>query len=213
MLKLIGVMVGRDQEKTTFEKLRFSTVCLWSFFGSFRVGEILSSHKKTFDPHTHLLRQDINLTGKDDIQVVVKSPKSGTPGGELVVLFRFSETRLCPMATFLEYELEAKKRGLYEERKPIFRNVDGTAYAKYEFQAELERIVRMTGILREDEKLVCHSFRAGIPSVLAALGTPEAEGAAREWGRWRSGAYKLYTKQQLSMKREIFCSVSKLLLL
>jgi hypothetical protein len=82
LLQVIGDVLGKDETKTTFEKLRFWTVCLWGFFGSLRIGELLSSHKNSFDPHSYLLWKDAKSLGNDDILVVVKSPKTRNPGGE-----------------------------------------------------------------------------------------------------------------------------------
>jgi hypothetical protein len=212
LLQVIGDVLGRDETKTTFEKLRFWTVCLWGFFGSFRIGELLSSHKNSFDPHSHLLWSDAKSLGNDDIRVVVKSPKTRNPGGDAVMLFKFPRKEMCPVTVFQEYAEEARKKGLWNESLPIFRNEDGSSWAKYEFEKELERITRMTGTLGNDEKVVCHSFRAGIPSYLSALGTPEAEEAAKEWGRWRSCAFKAYTKHHISAKKEIFKNICLILL-
>ena len=212
LLQVIGDTLGKDETMTTFEKLRFWTVCLWGFYGSFRLGELLSTHKKTYDPYTHLLWKDANFSGNDDICIHVKSPKTKTPGGDMVMLFKFPVKSMCPVTVFQEFQEEARKKGLWNESLPIFRNEDGTAWAKFEFEKELERIMRITGILEDDEKIVCHSFRAGIPSHLAAMGTPEADGAAKEWGRWRSGAFKTYTKHHVATKREIFKCVCSLLL-
>jgi hypothetical protein len=36
LLQVIGDTLGKDETMTTFEKLRFWTVCLWGFYGSFR---------------------------------------------------------------------------------------------------------------------------------------------------------------------------------
>jgi len=176
------------------------------------MGELLSTQKRTFDPHTHLQWRDLDFSGKDDIKVTLKTPKTASPGGDLVILFEFPDKQMCPVTIFQEYQEEARAKGLWDENQPVFRNTDGTAWAKFEFQAELNRLMATTGILKGDEKLACHSFRAGIPSMLAALGTPEAEGAAKEWGRWRSKAYLLYTKHQLSLKKNVFRTISRLLL-
>jgi hypothetical protein len=212
LLQVIGNIIGKDETMTTFEKLRFWVVCLWGFFGSFRLGELLSVHKKSYDPFTHLLWKDAIFSGNDDIRVHVKSPKTKIPGGDLVMLFKFPVKSLCPVTVFQEYAEEARRKGLWDENLPIFRNEDGTSWAKFEFEKVLERTVRMTGVLDDDEKIVCHSFRAGIPSYLAALGTPEGDGAAKEWGRWRSGAFKTYTRHHVATKREIFKCVCSLLL-
>ena len=146
-------MIGRDQERTTFEKLHLWTVCLWSFFGSFRLGELLSQHKKTFDPHTHLLWKDVKVRSNDDIWVTLKSPKVAKPAGDTVILFQFPDLQMCPVKIFQEYEREAARKGLKDSSKPIFRNEPGTAWAKYESQTELNRLVAMTGVLEDDEKL------------------------------------------------------------
>jgi hypothetical protein len=212
MLQVIGDTLRKDETMTTFEKLRFWTMCLWAFFGSFRLGELVSKHKKTYDPHSNLLWKDANFTGNDDILVHLKSPKTKTPGGDIVMLFRFPAQAMCPVRVFQEYSEEARRKGLWDENLPIFRNENGTSWAKFEFEKVLERITRMTGVLEGDEKIVCHSFRAGIPSSLAAQGTAEADGAAKEWGRWRSSAFKSYTRQHITTKREIFKNICSILL-
>ena len=211
-LQVMGNTLRKDEEMSSFEKLRFWSVCLWGFFGSFRMGELLSEHKKTYDPFTHLLWKDAKFTENDDICIQVKSPKTKTPGGDLVVMFKFPVKSMCPVTVFQEYSEETRRKGLWDENLPIFRNEDGTNWAKFEFGKVLERLTRMTGILEEGEKIVSHSFRAGIPSHLAALGTPEADGAAKEWGRWRSEAFKTYTKHHVAAKKEIFKTVCSLLL-
>ena len=94
--------MGQDQEKTILETLRFCSVCLWGFFGSFRMGGLLSTRKKTFDPYTHLLWKDMDFSGKDYIRVTVKTPKTARPGGELVILFKFLDSPMCPVTIFQE---------------------------------------------------------------------------------------------------------------
>ena len=212
LLEILGQMAGRDETKTTFEKLRFWTVCLWSFFGSFRIGELLSEKKRSFDPYRTLLWKDVELTDRDELTIPIKSPKVPRPGGEIVLLFPCKKRSVCPVRVFQEYQEEARRRRLVENDLPVFRNEDGTSWGKFEFRNELDRYLAQTGVVKPGEKIVCHSFRGGIPSMLDALGTPEAEGASQEWGRWRSSAYKCYTHYHMTKKRKIFETVCSLLL-
>jgi hypothetical protein len=212
LLQILGQVVGRDESKTTFDKLRFWTVCLWSFFGSFRIGELLSEQKKNYDPHRTLLWKDVGLTNKDELTIPIKSPKVPRPGGEIVLLFPCKDRTVCPVRLFQEYQEVARETGLVEDDLPVFRNEDGTSWSKSEFRNELDYFMAQTGVVRTGEKIVCHSFRGGIPSMLESLGTPEAEGASQEWGRWRSSAYKCYTHYHLTKKRKIFETVCSLLL-
>jgi integrase len=212
LLQILGQVVGKDESKTTFDKLRFWTVCLWSFFGSFRIGELLSEQKKNYDPHRTLLWKDVGLTNKDELTIPIKSPKIPRPGGEIVLLFPCKDRTVCPVRLFQEYQEVARETGLVEDDLPVFRNEDGTSWSKSEFRNELDYFMAQTGVVRTGEKIVCHSFRGGIPSMLESLGTPEAEGASQEWGRWRSSAYKCYTHYHLTKKRKIFETVCSLLL-
>jgi hypothetical protein len=70
------------------------------------------------------------ILGNDDIRVVVKSPKTRNPGGDAVMLFKFPRKEMCPVTIFQEYAEEARKKGLWNENLPIFRNEDGSSWAK-----------------------------------------------------------------------------------
>jgi hypothetical protein len=64
----------------------------------------------------------------------------------------------------------------------------------------------------EDSKVTGHSFRGGIPSLLALQASPAAEAALKEWGRWRSQAYESYTQFHIATRKNIFDRITKLLL-
>ena len=53
-------------------------------------------------------------------------------------------------------------------------------------------------------KITCHSFRAGLPSVIAA--NPDKSGVQdlKEWGRWHTDSYEKYTKQDREKRRVLF---------
>jgi hypothetical protein len=172
----------------------------------------LSETSKNFDPEKTLLWKDIKFSDDDTVRLRIRSPKVENPGGDLIVLFRFPVKGVCPVEAFKAYRAAAEEKGLIDKNLPVFRSGTGGAWPKRAFQKQLEKIVGRTGLVKGKGKIVCHSFRGGIPSALAAQLSPEATAATQEWGRWRSQAYIGYTRHHISLRREIFAQVCKLLL-
>ena len=54
------------------------------------------------------------------------------------------------------------------------------------------------------DTITCHSFRAGIPSVLAMFPDLVTSDQIKGWGRWQSDCYQLYTRLSLMEKESIF---------
>ena len=204
LLQVMGHWTGIETDWSQFEKIRFWAVCLASFFGSLRIGELLSETSKNFDPEKTLLWKDIKISDDDTVRLRIRSPKVENPGGDLIVLFRFPVKGMCPVEAFKVYKAAAEERGLTDKNLPVFRSGTGGAWPKRAFQKQLEKIVGRTGLVKGKGKIVCHSFRGGIPSALAAQLSPEAAAATQEWGRWRSQAYIGYTRHHISLRREIF---------
>jgi hypothetical protein len=55
--------------------------------------------------------------------------------------------------------------------------------------------------------LSCHSFRSAIPSALGKIIDPGGEEDTKDWGRWSSSAYLLYSRLKLDRKKAIFAKV------
>ena len=78
---------------------------------------------------------------------------------------------------------------------PMFLHENGSIYTKSEFNEDLSSLLATYPELSTDrDKWSGHSFRAGLPTILAILGfSPED---IQKWGRWRSDAYLAYLKDQ-----------------
>ena len=49
-----------------------------------------------------------------------------------------------------------------------------------------------------------HSFRAGIPSLLAKFPEESTSDEIMGWGRWKSSAYLSYTKLKSDQRKKVF---------
>ena len=65
--------------------------------------------------------------------------------------------------------------------------------------------------LDEENTISCHSFRAGIPSVLSLFPDLVSDDEIKGWGRWRSDSYQRYCRMQLGQKRTIFDKIAVVL--
>jgi hypothetical protein len=55
--------------------------------------------------------------------------------------------------------------------------------------------------------LSCHSFRGAIPSALGKMLGKDGGEETKDWGRWSSSAYLLYSRLKLDRKKAIFDKV------
>ena len=209
LLKAMGAKIGAS-DWTDYDKTLTWTAYLVCYFGSLRVGEIIGSAPMKYDVDQILCWNDVTFTA-DGIQLNLRSPKVQHPGGDIIFLFPFPTEGLCPVKAMKRLRERARVAGLLEGEKPVFRLSNGSCWSRADFNKTLESVVGKLGQKGEGE-VTGHSFRGGIASVLATEATPEAETALKEWGRWRSNAFKSYTQFHIRTRKEIFNKVTKLLL-
>ncbi len=61
------------------------------------------------------------------------------------------------------------------------------------------------------DSISCHSFRAGIPSILSMFPDMVTSDQIKGWGRWQSDCYQLYTRLSLMEKEPIFGKIKQAL--
>ena len=210
MLKLIGHTVHQSNW-TEYEKTLTWTAFLLCYFGSLRVSELISEEATAFDSEKTLCWKDV-VFGEDDVTLHLRSPKVEHAGGDLICFFPLPIPGMCPVAALRRLRLKATAAGLFERERPVFRLESGSCWKRSAFNSTLKSIVGKTGVSGEESKVTGHSFRGGIPSLLATEASPAAEAALKEWGRWRSQAFESYTQFHVATRREIFSRITKLLL-
>jgi len=210
MLKLLGNAICTSKW-SDYEKTLTWTCFLVSYFGSLRISELISEETKVFDMDKTLCWKDV-VFNESGITLHLRSPKVEHLGGDLICLFPFPVPGVCPVAAMRRLKSKATAAGLFNGKEPVFRLKSGACWKRSAFNSTLRGLLGKIGISGEDSKVTGHSFRAGIPSLLAAEATPAAEAALKEWGRWRSQAYMAYTQFHIATRREIFGRIAKLLL-
>ena len=126
LLKRLLSLSNRSQE----EKRMIWSVCCMAFHGSFRIHELLSKAKTTFDASTTLLGGDVRLVNtsidgqKEDILVIhLKSPKEEQLSGGINVELFATGGFSCPVSAWRTWR-STTKAGL-PPTKPVFRFTDG----------------------------------------------------------------------------------------
>ena len=177
------------------KKLMFYSVITLAWNGSFRIHELLSKESNTFDPTTTLLWKDISLhevtfEGKkvEVLSVFLKSPKVDRIGaGQKVEVFE-TKSFMCAIKSFKKYEASISRVCAPDE--PVFREKSGECFTGAKLNKCLDEIsyeLKCKGINVKN-----HSFRSGVPTMMAALGYSEDDIMAA--GRWKSKAFMAYTK-------------------
>jgi len=209
MLKLLGNLICHSHW-SSFEKTLTWTSFLVSYFGSLRISELICEDAAVFDVDKTLCWKDVVFG--NCVTLHLRSPKVDHAGGDLICLFPFPIPGLCPVAALRRLREKATAAGLFDQEKPVFRLESGACWKRSAFDRTLRSLVAQTGVAGEDSKITGHSFRGGIPSLLAVEASPAAEAALKEWGRWRSQAYVAYTQFHIATRKEIFDRIIKILL-
>jgi hypothetical protein len=164
-----------------------------AFMGSFRLGEILARNEKTFNPMESLMWKDVKFMKDDSIQIHSK--------GEYISLFPFPFHGCCPVAALKKLKSFAISNSDLE--KPVFCFASGKLLTKAKLNA-LIQLHLFPHIGNESRFYSCRSFRAALPSALAANPHLANDVTIKKWGRWSSKAFERYTRLSHSAKRKLF---------
>jgi hypothetical protein len=208
VLKLIKHKLTK--KKWTLEKKRLVwTVCLTAFHGSFRIHEILAKDGLKFDPSAVLLGKDISVEDWTDkgesikvLKVWLKSPKEQRKGQGIMVEVFETKSEFCPVAAFKKWRNVSKVA--MSKTKPAFRLENGSLYTGKSFNDDLKALLSKH-IDYNKNKILAHSFRAGLATVMAQNGY--SDGEIMRIGRWNSSAFLCYVKlnrlKRMKISREI----------
>ena len=95
LLRILGHEIALADWSSDSKRV-FWSACCTLFFGSFLIGEILSSSEKSFDPSSCLLCGDVKFR-QNSILIHVKMPKVKSKEGDYMDLFKFEEKNCCPV--------------------------------------------------------------------------------------------------------------------
>jgi len=175
-----------------------------AFFGSFRIGELLPCNKNEFVPKETLLWGDITFRGEESILVHLNITKNRSIHGETVDLFKYNENGLCPVSALQRWKRMSKN---YASRdRPVFEFESGMLLTPLLFNKTLKDLLRPHIGVRA-EFFTSHSFRAALPSAMGADPIACKSVELKQWGRWHSDSYLLYTRLKYEQKKALFYKV------
>ena len=201
MLILLQHSIATNTNWSQYEKSLRWSVILMGFWGSFRMGELVSKEKFRFHESTSLLPTDIQFK-EDCVSVWIRSPKVWSEGGDVVEVWSIKENpSLDPVAALSCYMNFRSKTFGDAEDKPVFLHENGSLYVSTELNKDLKDLLSKFPSLTNSsrEHWSAHSFRAGMATLLTSLGFSEEK--IKSWGRWRSMAYMAYA-QDMTMRRK-----------
>ena len=190
--------------------LWFSMLCM--FYGSLRVHEVFPTKKSEYDPKQTLLRNDIKLkkvyvngTPVEVLILNIKRPKEANGSSVKVELFA-NGTKSCPVNAY------KKLLSFWGHRKhsdtPLMTREDKSLWTG---KCLNKLLIPLTNGIQKPggKRILSHSFRAGIPTLMARAGYSDTE--IQRQGRWRSSAFLSYCKlgrasrwkDQLSLTKKI----------
>ena len=213
LLRYFGDWLNRTNTLSDFNKQVFWTIATTAFFGSFRIGELLSKRAKGFDDTCTLLTRDVafkteKTEKREEItsaRIRVKSPKiERISSGDFVTLYEIKSEEgiiheLCPIASLCKYIEMANKRGTLVSSQPFFRLESGLCVSK----DRLNKVLKQAFSELSDpwNSFSCHSFRMGVSSHMQNWQFSEEE--IQGQGRWSSTSWELYCRLPVDRRREI----------
>jgi hypothetical protein len=179
---------------------------LVGFFSSARMGELLAPHEVGLDPTATLTWGCVQYRDDGSVLLHIRLPKMMTPEGDFVDLFPFPESSLCPVAALTRMYWQQKEAGLGGLESAVFTYATGKQLTREGLNAALKTLLEPLFDFTEGS-ISCHSFRAALPSALAARPQQVSAEDIKNWGRWSSDAYQTYTRLKHQQKRELYSKI------
>jgi hypothetical protein len=168
MMKLVKVRLVKMDWPIEEKRLIWS-VMTTSWNGSFRIHEILSRTKNTYDPQTTLLWKDLKLSrvrvdGEmvESMSVHVKSPRIDKVGaGDTIEVMELgSGSFMCPIAAMKRFREVSRLKE--EPNMPVFRLASGACFTGAELNRKLKVLVEDLQKHIPGGKVTSHSFRVRV---------------------------------------------------
>ena len=207
-----NMMLLIKQDLKTSSLPKETKLLIWSaatllFHGGFRGGELLAQKELSFDPASCLLKKDVSLHNvlvKGErvqlLQVCLKLEKTNNSGKVNFVDVYASNGATCPIKAWKKWSIFAHN----DQNLPAFRDLLGRNFTCKRFNSYLRNFDRKY-LNFPGRPLSCHSFRAGLATLLAKIGYSDDD--IKQSGRWSSRAFLAYIKlprtRRLQMSREI----------
>jgi hypothetical protein len=175
--------------------------CCLGYFGAFRAGELLSKKETVFDKFSDLLWKDVTFF-ENGAEIKLKAPKISVPGGELVDVFSFPDSKFCPVHALKRLKTWQQKAGIWDPELPVFRFGSGKNLTVFRLSRIIKSLLRKTNLRYKN--LSARSLRSGLPSDMEGRPDIMQDEHIKNWGRWRSSSYQTYMKNDRVQRRWIF---------
>lgn len=198
ILRILGHEICMSNWSKHSKSVVWAVSCT-AFFGSFRLGELLSRDENSFNPFETLLWKDVSFLSDGSVKIHNKIPKTRKSGGETISLFSFDKFGCCPILALKKLHTLSNA----EDDRPVFAFANGTFLTN----KKLNEIIRMFLSKRLGSRASgysCQSFRGALPSALATCPALDNDDSIKKWGRWHSAAFERYTRLSHLAKRAIF---------
>jgi hypothetical protein len=94
--------------------------------------------------------------------------------------------------------------------KPVFMFASGRLLTKAKLNSLIQ--IHLTPHIGNEARLYsCKSFRAALPSALAAIPHMSNDTTIKRWGRWNSKAFERYIRLSHRAKKKLFAKFTKAL--
>ena len=191
-LRLLSHAISKHWKGNKEDGLVFWTICKIAFWGTFRVGELLSEDTTMFSPESDMLGSDVLWMSDTSLALWIRDPKISKEYGDVIEIWKTPQfPDLDPWLSFWKYW---QKRRTYSLSLPLFLPADGLAFSHKYFNECFKYLIShySAEIQTDRNEWTGRSFRPGLASVLQTAGFSDEE--IKKWGRWSSSAFLLYTR-------------------
>jgi hypothetical protein len=208
LLQILSHRIAKSQWSEISKQIVY-TACVVCFFTSCRMGELLANAEWSFDPQTTLKWENVKFLEGNEITVFVPFSKTSGFDGFFLDIFPVENSELCPVLALEKLVRDLRLANCYKKENPVFQFEGGKNLTTTKMNEILSKFLH--DFTSDSLKISCHSFRAGIPSAIAAFPDKAKVSDIMQWGNWNSDSYKRYIKQDKEKKRVLFRKIVSLL--
>jgi hypothetical protein len=205
LLRNIGYQIYKD-DMTKLDKQVFWSALTLAFWGSLRMGELLSNKTTEINVETFTWK-DIDF--KDDSCLLhIKFPKVSKKGGDLIEIFKVDGLKCCPVRAVKQLR---QISNYTDTNTSPFVLSNGKNLTPTLFTTQLKKWAKPYEKSEFIDRLTGHCCRGAIPSMLASRPDLIDEDDIMIWGRWTSESYKIYAKKSRLTRKIIFDKITRII--